>query len=100
VTTSDSPSERRLHAVVAGRVQGVGYRGTTIDEARRLGLAGWVRNRADGKVEVLAEGAEAKLNLFLAYLHRGPWGAYVSSVVVDWDDVQGAPMPFQVKRTE
>ena len=92
--------ERRLHAVVHGRVQGVGYRATTIDEARRLGLAGWVRNRHDGTVEVLAEGSEPKLNLFVAYLHRGPWGAHVTSVVADWAPVQGAPMPFQVKRTE
>jgi acylphosphatase len=100
VEPSDSPLERRLHAVVQGRVQGVGYRATTIDEARRLGLAGWVRNRVDGSVEVLAEGAEAKLNLFLAYLHRGPWGAHVRSVAVDWADAQGAPMPFQVKHTD
>jgi acylphosphatase len=86
--------------VVHGRVQGVGYRATTLDEARRLGLAGWVRNRIDGTVEVLAEGAESKLRLFLAYLHRGPWGAHVTSVAVDWDEAQGAPIPFQVKRTE
>ena len=96
----DSFLERRLSAVVHGRVQGVGYRATTIDEGRRLGLAGWVRNRLDGTVEVLAEGSEAKLNLLLAYLRRGPWGAHVTSVIVDWADAQGAPMPFQVKRTE
>jgi acylphosphatase len=78
----------------------VGYRATTLDEARRLGLAGWVRNRVDGSVEILAEGAETKLNLFLAYLNRGPWGARVTSVAVDWAEAQGAPMPFQVKRTE
>jgi acylphosphatase len=100
VVPADPPRERRLHAVVHGRVQGVGYRATTLDEARRLGLAGWVRNRVDGKVEVLVEGAEAKLNLFLAYLNRGPLGAHVTSVVADWDDAQGAPMPFQFKRTE
>ena len=92
--------ERRLHAVVHGRVQGVGYRVTTFDEARRLGLAGWVRNRYDGSVEVLAEGSEARLRLFLDYLRRGPWGASVTSVVEDWGEAQGAPMPFQVKRTE
>jgi acylphosphatase len=100
VATADRHLERRLHAVVRGRVQGVGYRATTLDEARRLGLAGWVRNRVDGGVETLAEGDEAKLNLFLAYLNRGPWGARVTSVVVDWTEAQGAPMPFQVKRTE
>ena len=100
MATADGPRERRLHVVVHGRVQGVGYRATTLDEARRLGLAGWVRNRADGTVETLAEGPEAKLNLFLAYLNRGPWGARVTSITVDWAEAQGAPMPFQVKRTE
>src|SRR5687767_612845 len=50
---------RRLHAVVSGRVQGVGYRATAQDEARALGLGGWVRNRADGTVEVDAEGEDA-----------------------------------------
>jgi acylphosphatase len=89
--------ERRLHAVVHGRVQGVGFRATTMDEARRLQIAGWVRNRVDGSVEVLAEGPPAKLALFLAYLNRGPLGARVSSVVEDWADAQGAPMPFALK---
>lgn len=99
---SDSaPSKnRRLHAVVRGLVQGVGFRATTFDEARRLGLAGWVRNRVDGTVEALAEGPEPKLNLFLAYLRRGPLGARVTGVIEDWSEAQGAPIPFQVKRTE
>jgi len=100
VPIASSPVERRLHAVVQGRVQGVGYRATTLDEARRLGLAGWVRNRADGAVEVLAEGTESKLNLFLDFLHHGPRGAHVKTVAEDWDNAQGAPMPFQVKHTE
>lgn len=91
---------RRLRAVVRGSVQGVGFRATTFDEARRLGLAGWVRNRVDGTVEALAEGPEPKLNLFLAYLRRGPLGARVTGVIEDWSDAQGAPIPFQVKRTE
>ena len=91
---------RRLHAVVRGSVQGVGFRATTFDEARRLGLAGWVRNRVDGTVEVLAEGPEPKLNLFLGYLRRGPLGARVVGVLEDWAEAQGAPIPFQVKRTE
>jgi len=97
---SGSVTDRRLHATVRGRVQGVGYRATTLDEARRLHLSGWVRNRYDGSVEVLAEGSEAKLRLLLDYLHRGPRGAAVVSVVEDWSEVQGASMPFQIKRTE
>ena len=100
MSTETPSSERRLHAVVYGRVQGVGYRATTIDEARRLGLAGWVRNRYDGTVEVLAEGSEAKLKLLLDYLRRGPWGASVSSVAEEWADASGAPMPFRFKSTE
>ncbi len=92
--------QRRLHATVHGRVQGVGFRATTMDEARSLQVAGWVRNRIDGTVEVLAEGPPAKLALFLSYLKRGPLGARVSSVVEDWSDAQGAPMPFQFKPTE
>ncbi|MBN2573580.1 MAG: acylphosphatase [Deltaproteobacteria bacterium] len=92
-------TERRLHAIVSGRVQGVGYRVTTFDEARRLRLAGWVRNRWDGTVEVLAEGNEATLRLFLDYLHRGPWGASVTSVAEEWSEAAGAPQPFQVKHT-
>jgi len=99
VGTSAPEKERRLHAVVRGRVQGVGYRVTTMDEARRLGLAGWVRNRPDGSVEVLVEGTPAKLDLFLEYLHRGPPGAHVESVAATWDDAFGAPMPFQLKPT-
>lgn len=100
MTVGESPAQRRLHAVVRGRVQGVGFRATTQGEARRLGLAGWVRNRGDGGVEALAEGDESRLKLFLAYLHRGPWGAGVASVAEDWSRAQGAPMPFQVRPTE
>lgn len=95
-----SAVERRLHAVVHGRVQGVGFRATTLEEARRLSLAGWVRNRRDGTVEVLAEGNEARLKLFSAYLHRGPWAAKVAEVAEDWQEAAGAPMPFQYRPTE
>lgn len=83
-----------------GRVQGVGFRATAFDEARRLALAGWARNRVDGTVEVLAEGPEPRLVLFLAFLHQGPRGAHVSGVNEEWSDAQGAPIPFQIKRTE
>jgi len=99
VGTSAPEKERRLHAVVHGRVQGVGYRVTTLDEARRLSLAGWVRNRPGGSVEVVAEGIPAKLELLLEYLRRGPPGAHVESVAAEWDDASGAPMPFQLKPT-
>jgi acylphosphatase len=66
-------------ALIRGRVQGVGFRYSTIHEARRLGLSGWVRNRSDGAVEVWSEGPLEKQTSFLTWLHRGPPGARVDS---------------------
>ena len=90
---------RRLHAVVRGRVQGVGYRATTHHEAHKLGLLGWVRNRTDGTVEVDAQGPGEALEAFLSFLHRGPLGAKVEGVEVEWLPPQGAAPPFEVRRT-
>jgi acylphosphatase len=93
-------SLKRLHAMVRGTVQGVGYRATTSYEARKLGLSGWVRNRADGGVEVEAQGEDQALEDFLSFLRRGPLGAHVDSVTVDWLPPQGeAREPFEVRRT-
>src|SRR5437867_4280165 len=66
--TAKTVMERQLHAVVRGYVQGVGYRVFALREAQRLGLTGWVRNRPDGAVEVMAEGAEEALQRFLPRL--------------------------------
>lgn len=69
-----------MHAVVRGRVQGVGFRWFVRERARALGLTGWVRNRADGSVEVLAVGEEPALRRLRALLRAGPAGAHVSEV--------------------
>lgn len=69
-----------VRLIVKGRVQGVGYRWWAIGQARRLGLDGWVRNRADGSVELLAIGVEAALEALAAACRRGPQAAAVSSV--------------------
>ncbi len=71
-----------FHALVSGRVQGVGYRYTAVDAARMLGLVGWVRNTDEGDVEVQAEGPKAALDELAAWLHEGPPGAHVSSVKI------------------
>lgn len=76
-----SAQERRCRRfVVAGEVQGVFYRAATQATARRLGLSGWVRNRLDGTVELLACGDEVKLKEFEAWLWQGPPAARVSAV--------------------
>lgn len=67
---------------VSGRVQGVGFRAALRDEARRLGVTGWVRNRADGTVEALAQGAPDAVDAIVSWAHRGPPGAGVAQVEV------------------
>ncbi|TFD33937.1 acylphosphatase [Cryobacterium cryoconiti] len=72
----------RKQAVVRGVVQGVGFRYYAQAEARRLGLAGFVRNRADGTVEVEVEGNAASVWAMLAWLQHGPPSAHVEAVEV------------------
>lgn len=72
--------------VLKGRVQGVGFRYFAEEAARREGLAGWVANRDDGAVEVLAEGDQAAVRRFEAQLRRGPRSARVDDVQT-FDDV-------------
>ncbi|ROS61611.1 acylphosphatase [Frigoribacterium sp. PhB160] len=73
----------RRRALVRGRVQGVGFRFSTEGEADRLGVAGSVRNLADGGVEVEAEGTPDEVEALLAWLRVGPDGAHVDSVDVE-----------------
>ena len=68
--------------LVRGRVQGVGFRWFVEKEASDLGLSGWVRNRQDGTVEVLAAGSNEKLNKLYDVLQRGPRAARVDNVEV------------------
>ncbi len=69
-----------LHLRVTGRVQGVGFRWYIRAEAERLGLAGWVRNRPNGSVEVAADGPQDAREAFLAAVRRGPPSAVVAAV--------------------
>ena len=70
-----------IHARVLGRVQGVGFRYSALREAERNGLNGWVRNTADGEVEIWVEGQADKLAVFIAWLHRGPSLSRVEKVI-------------------
>jgi acylphosphatase len=87
----------RLHARIYGRVQGVNFRYYTQREAIALGLVGWVANRFDGSVEVVAEGAKPTLQKFLAFLHRGPPSARVDRVQAEWAEATGEFSRFRVR---
>lgn len=89
----------RIHATVEGRVQGVGFRAFVEQKANEFGLTGWVRNRWDESVEVVAEGERPDLERLLAALRRGPRAAYVSEVKTDWLPATGEFGRFSVKFT-
>ncbi|HYN88165.1 MAG TPA: acylphosphatase [Ardenticatenaceae bacterium] len=88
---------RRVHLFVTGRVQGVFFRATTRSVARNLGLAGWVRNLADGRVEIVAEGAPAAVDQLLRWVAVGPDGAHVTNVESLDEPATGEPGPFHVR---
>lgn len=88
----------RAHILVSGDVQGVSFRAATVDEARRLGVHGWVRNVADGRVEAQAEGERAKVEALVRWCGRGPPAARVADVQVSWGAYGGELGPFSVRR--
>jgi len=88
--------KRAFHAIVHGRVQGVSFRYYTQETAEHLGLSGFVRNLADGTVEVSAEGEETSLSNFANWLERGPSYARVERVDLTWTEPQGDDKPFRI----
>ncbi|MEM6491846.1 MAG: acylphosphatase [Pseudomonadota bacterium] len=89
---------RRL--VIAGRVQGVGYRDWLVAEARAAGLAGWVRNRDDGTVEALIAGPTSALDAIQTCCGRGPRFASVDYVAAEEAEAADAPSPFARRPTD
>lgn len=89
----------RLHATVTGRVQGVSFRYFVLDEADQLDLSGWVRNRWNGSVEVVAEGKRQNLEQLLQALRKGPPMASVENVDFEWLAHTGEFSGFSVTTT-
>jgi acylphosphatase len=90
---------RRVHCRVHGRVQGVFYRASAQAQAEALGLAGWVRNRRDGTVELVAEGPAGAVDALVRWLGQGPPAARVDAVDVEEDAPVGLAPGFQVRPT-
>jgi acylphosphatase len=91
------PDLARLRMLVQGRVQGVFFRHATAEEARSLGLRGWVKNRVSGDVEIVAEGPRRELKILAAWAHQGPRLARVTAVEEEWSDYRGEEEAFSIR---
>lgn len=92
-----SEARRTVRLVVRGRVQGVGYRFAALREAERLAITGWVRNRADGSVEMVAQGPAEAIDALLAWTRVGPPAAKVAGIEVS--EAEGAFASFTLRPT-
>ena len=89
---------RRARVSIAGQVQGVFFRYETRERARAQGLAGWVRNLPDGRVEAVFEGPGPAVQAMVDWCRQGPGGARVTEVEVAEEDPEGLD-GFEVRRT-
>jgi acylphosphatase len=87
----------RAEAFVSGTVQGVYYRASTRDAARKRGVDGWVRNREDGRVEAVFEGPRGRVEEMVEWCHEGSPAADVEDVEVEYGDPQGED-GFEIRR--
>ncbi|KAF6263990.1 Acylphosphatase-domain-containing protein [Scenedesmus sp. NREL 46B-D3] len=90
---------KRLHVYVSGRVQGVFFRNYTMRKALELGVTGWVRNKRDGRVEVMAEGHPDDLESMLKWLHTGSPEAGVAGIESSWSTATDEFDAFEMLRT-
>lgn len=96
----ENRQNERFHAFVQGFVQGVGFRFFVYQTGLNLQLYGWVRNRTNGNVEVLAEGTRVKLDALLREISKGPQMAQVVEVDVEWQKSQNDLSPFTILQTK
>lgn len=90
-------ARRSVRLIVRGRVQGVGFRYATVEQGRRLGLAGWARNLPDGGVEVVAAGDDEAVERLVAWCRQGPPSARVATVERTDHDAHLPPDGFDVR---
>ena len=86
----------RAHIIVEGRVQGVSFRAATREQARSIGVEGWVRNLDNGQVEAVFEGPAQAVRHMIRWCHHGPSYAHVDRVDVDWQAPTGQERGFRI----
>jgi len=98
VNADNSSETGRAHVKITGRVQGVYYRASMLQEAQKLGLTGWVMNCPDGSVKAIAEGPRDKIDRLIAWCKNGPPGARVTDINVRWETPKHAFRGFAIAR--
>jgi len=79
----------RAHVFVSGKVQGVGFRYSTVNEAKKRGVSGWVRNLPDGRVEAVFEGSKEAVETIVSWCNQGPRAAVVTGLDVEHEEPEG-----------
>jgi acylphosphatase len=87
----------RAHLFIEGIVQGVFYRAFTRNVAAKRGLSGWVKNLYDGRVEAVFEGSRQLIEQAVGECRKGPAGAMVSNIDVEWEPFSGAEQGFEIR---
>ncbi len=87
----------KAHVFIEGRVQGVFFRANTREEASLLGLTGWVKNCWDGRVEAVFEGEREKVERVISLCKKGPPGALVKDVEINWEQATGEYDTFSIE---
>jgi acylphosphatase len=90
-------TKARAHVFIEGMVQGVFFRSYTQDQAERSNVTGWVRNLRNGRVEAVFEGEEEDVQAVVDLCRKGPPGAHVSNMKVDWQEHRGEFESFEIK---
>ena len=96
----ENEQNERMHAFVQGAVQGVGFRFFIYQTGSNLRLYGWVRNRINGNVEILAEGSREELDTLLRETRKGPQMAQIDKVDVEWQKSRNDLPPFTILQTK
>lgn len=96
-TVENSNQKIRLHILISGRVQGIGFRFFTRRHALSLGITGYVKNLVNGKVKVVAEGKESDMEEFVNKLKRGPSWAMVTDIKIDRREYKGIFKRFSIE---
>ena len=92
-----SQVKKRVHVFYAGRVQGVGFRATAEEVAKRFGVVGWIKNLRDGRVELLAEADETTLERFLDAIRTGPMKNFINDVDIAWSSASDTFDEFEIR---